>query len=138
MKPVIIITIVFVLLIPITIFAQSSETSHWSNILFVWHEKNIISSTDFINALGFLYENKIGGIEDGKRNISSSGEGYDYNHPAFKNNEGGYDWEVQDRTIFMHSFDDGREYKITKDHNGILVGYIDEKYLASYDGCPWC
>jgi len=161
MKFIIIFSLVILILIPTTLSFAENPTSKispylsskvnqcdslkggdWTNNLLRWHEKKCISSNEFISALGYLSEEEIGKIHTGKiagsRNIATTGEGYDYNHPAFKNNKGSYDYSIQDRNIYEFTFDNGREFKILKQHNGILSGYIDDKFVSSYSSCYWC
>ena len=153
MKPVIIIAISVVLLstsIPIDAFLSVNENkSKWTDNLFDWHEQGLVSSNEFIAALGYLSDNKIMDIHLGKvytdkipgdRNIATTDSSFDYNHPAFKNNQQGnsYVYSGHDQTIFKYIHSNGIEYKIVKQYDGTLLGYLGGKYISSYSSCYWC
>ncbi len=139
MKPVIIIAIAFVLLIPTT---TNAEVNNWTDSLFDWHKQGKISPTEFINALGYLSDHKIGKVYTSKmagdRNIATTDSSFDYNHPAFKNQQGGYDYANHDVSIFSYQHSNGMTFEIIKEYDGRLTGYIDGGYIAHYDRCAWC
>jgi len=58
MKPVIIIAIVFVLLIPLPVFAQYLIPD-WIKNTAKWWSEDKISDSEFINSIEFLVNNKI-------------------------------------------------------------------------------
>ena len=152
MKSVIIIALAFVLLFPMTVFSYAEKP--WTDNIFEWHEKKLITPTEFVNAIGYLTEHRIVLLEKTvERNIS----GYNENiEEQLKHCSGlsvseckalreyyqskTYDYESHETTIWTYKHSSGWEYKITKSYDGILSSYIDGNYIYSdmQVKCPWC
>ena len=119
----------------------------WSNNLFEWHQKKLITTTEFINAIGHLTERNMIQLEKTTgttgRNISHTPspemlKAYPELRKYYERDT--YDYNSHETTVWTYKHSSGWEYTITKSYDGILSTYIDGNYIYTdlEVRCAWC
>ncbi len=130
MKSTVIFAILFftsLLIIPMDSFAEGM----WSGVLQSWRGDKIITEWEFLNAVGYLHDQKIIQYEDGERNIVAGRDGLDLNDPEFSYNDHGQ-MSHPIITIYAH---DG--YVVRLDDYGQVTSEYKGQFISSWY-CDYC
>ena len=130
MKFLLIIAILFfisLLTIPMDSFAEGM----WAGVLHSWRADKTITEWEFLNAVGYLHDQKIIQYEDGERNIVAGREGLDLNDPEFSYNDDGQ-MSHPVKIIYAH---DG--YVVKLDDYGYVTSELNGQIVSS-QFCDYC